>query len=164
MFEDASRAQQLLVAVILLFAAVGGVLIAALSPSTALPMGVTTQTGPSMGHDEPQASVYVDIQPDVGDVVIFKTESKYIQHRIFADTADGYVTKGDAEVVPDQAAGAPHATEENLAGVVVFTAPVDTVLQTLLAGSVITGLLSAVLLSRRDADTLRRYATTSDNQ
>lgn len=126
MFEHTSSGQ-LLVVGILLTAATGGFAIAALSPSTTLPVGLSVATGPSMGEDVPEASVYVDIEPEVGDVIVYDTGETYYQHRVVDHTADGYLTRGDAEMAPDQMSGHPFATEQNIVGVVLFTIPLNAV-------------------------------------
>jgi outer membrane protein assembly factor BamB len=141
MFENTSRAHLLVAGLLIVSAAAGGLAIAALSPSQTLPVGITTATGDSMGQDGPQATVYIDIKPEVGDVVVYKSGTEHVQHRIIADNPNGYVTQGDAESVPDQAVGHPYVTEQNTVGLVVLTVPVET----LLLGTGIIGFLIAAL-------------------
>jgi len=119
-----------------------GVLAIALlfAPALGLPIGATPSTGDSMGNDWPVLNVYVDMEPEVGDVVVFETmddphTSKRTVHRAVERTDEGFVTQGDAEPITDQSVGVPHATDENMVGVVVFRTPITPVMA--LAGMMI---------------------------
>lgn len=56
--------------------AIGAVVAIAISslffaPALRLPVGATTSTGDSMGDDGPMLNVFVDSEPDIGDVVTY---------------------------------------------------------------------------------------------
>lgn len=100
------------------------------TPYLPLPVGTATTTGGSMGHESMHVLVYVDpvlTGIEVGDVVVYRAEGKYIHHRVVAETDRGYVTRGDAVDITDQARGLPYATEENVVGVVVASVPISAV-------------------------------------
>ncbi|NJE77228.1 signal peptidase I [Thermococcus sp. ES12] len=40
--------------------------------------------------------------PDVGDIIVFRTGSVWTVHRVFAITEEGYITKGDNNIATDQ--------------------------------------------------------------
>jgi len=95
-----------------------------LAPAIGLPFGVTASTGPSMDNDGMMFNVYIDAEPQVGDVVIYdqhgQLSSDRIVHRVVDETDQGYVTKGDANPYTDQSVkGVAHLTDENMIGVVV---------------------------------------------
>lgn len=114
-------------------------LLAGIALATAVgdqPAGTTVSHGDSMGDDEPMVEVWVDAQPEVGDVVIFEVsedgdhdlDSDLVVHRVVDEREEGFVTRGDANLVVDQdVRGVDHATEENVVGVVVARVPVSTV-------------------------------------
>ncbi|WP_306055595.1 signal peptidase I [Natronococcus wangiae] len=56
--------------------------------------------------------------PESGDIVIFEAEQigdgGLTTHRIVEKTENGYVTRGDANVVTDQAGGEPHVDEDKI--------------------------------------------------
>ncbi|WP_457741981.1 signal peptidase I [Thermococcus sp.] len=58
---------------------------------------------------------------DVGDIVVFRRNGGWTVHRIFAITGDGFITKGDNNIVTDQESGLyPLVRPENIAGKVIF--------------------------------------------
>lgn len=61
-------------------------------------------------------------EPDVGDIIVFVSETRggaLAVHRVIERTADGYVTKGDANELPDQANGEPAIVPAMIRGRVV---------------------------------------------
>ncbi|AEH24906.1 signal peptidase I [Pyrococcus yayanosii] len=42
---------------------------------------------------------------DVGDIIVFKLDGKWVVHRIYAISGEGYITKGDNNVATDQQDG-----------------------------------------------------------
>lgn len=96
------------------------------TPAVAVPIGTTVAVGDSMGHDEPHLLVYADLEPTVGDVVVFESHGQWIVHRAIERTDDGLLTKGDANPVPDQrhsTAFHEWPTESNTAGIVILRVP-----------------------------------------
>lgn len=51
---------------------VGLVGLVAVTPSTSTPVGVGVTEGESMGDSEPQVTVYADLEPEVGDTIVFE--------------------------------------------------------------------------------------------
>ena len=94
--------------------------------STAMggPFGIAGNTGPSMGDESMTVNIWIDSEPDVGDVIVYDPgdvlKHDMAVHRIVDDTGDGYVTKGDANEYTDQEIGAVYATQDNTYGVVVY--------------------------------------------
>lgn len=100
------------------------------TPSTTIPVGVAVSDGGSMGSTEPNLNVYIKHDPSAGDIVVFRedyplTDSDWVVHRVVAETDGGYLTKGDANDYTDQSEKMHFdpVTSKNLAGVVVFRAP-----------------------------------------
>ena len=56
---------------------------------------------------------------NIGDIIVFHNGEKWICHRIFAKTQDGFLTKGDNNIVTDQLEGVPPVKPEKIAGKVV---------------------------------------------
>lgn len=116
------------VATIVALAAVGTFGVAALTPDHALPVGTGIADGDSMGHDEAQFVLYADVEPSVGDQIVWEyDDGRYAHHRIVGADENGYLTKGDANGWVDQEDAGwkyDHATDENIRGVVVMTTPV----------------------------------------
>ncbi len=56
---------------------------------------------------------------DVGDIIVFYTGEKWVCHRIFAVTENGYITKGDNNIAVDQIEGVPEVKPDKIAGKVV---------------------------------------------
>lgn len=100
-----------------------------LAPVWGLPVGIISTDGPSMGDDHRMVSIWVDAEPDVGDIIIYDHGYEYATndlfiHRIIDETDQGYLTKGDANPVPDQhMADLEYATERNTVGVVIIRLP-----------------------------------------
>jgi len=71
-----------------------------------LPVGFIISTGGSMGESTPQFVFFENMsEPSEGDVIIYDAE-KYDaiwRHRIVNATSEGYITKGDANPITDQA-------------------------------------------------------------
>lgn len=63
---------------------------------------------------------------ETGDIVTFYSEERgsYVTHRVVGDSADGFVTRGDANPSTDQAAGYPAVERSDIAGTV-FTVGED---------------------------------------
>jgi len=55
----------------------------------------------------------------VGDVITFQSEGNLVTHRIVAQTAEGFITKGDANNAPDRDPVAP----QNVVGRVILAIP-----------------------------------------
>ena len=55
----------------------------------------------------------------VGDIVVFKLRDRWTVHRIYAETEDGYITKGDNNIATDQQDNGKPIKREDIAGVVV---------------------------------------------
>ncbi|MFC7216445.1 hypothetical protein ACFQO4_20515 [Saliphagus sp. GCM10025334] len=78
------------------------------APTLGLPIGVLGTDGGSMGEDpdEIQFNVWIDAEPEIGDVVLFEPGGELgdqvVSHRVVAETDDGYQTKGDANNFIDQ--------------------------------------------------------------
>ncbi len=94
-------------------------------PYIGLPFGVFGSTGESMGDDGMMLNVWIDAEPEVGDVVAFDMGTDSFTHdrgvhRVVGETDRGYVTKGDANPYLDQNRGADYVTDSNLIGVVVL--------------------------------------------
>ena len=160
-----------------LFLAAGALLFAAalaatilLTPAWGLPAGVATTDGISMGHQEAHVYAYVDVDASVGDVVVYEAgERGFLGHRIVGETSEGYVTQGDNERYSDQYAGgyaepAPHATEGNIRGVVVYSAPLSSVQGGILGLLALLGLLGAALYRRQLSSALRRLTQSNPVQ
>ncbi len=57
---------------------------------------------------------------NVGDIIVFKMNGRWTVHRIYADTPNGYITKGDNNIATDQQDGRNKPIrKEDVAGVVV---------------------------------------------
>lgn len=140
--------------------------VVALTPEHELPVGTAVTYGDSMGHDEPQVILYVDVAPEVGDTIVFDAgEHGYLHHRIIAEESNGYVTQGDTERGPDQFyAGVPWASSENIRGVVIASAPVSAVQGALLALLVLLGLVGAAIYRRQLAAGFRRLKRGLDRR
>lgn len=100
------------------------------APIVGLPAGVAASDGLSMGDEGLTINVWVDLEPSVGDVILFEAdghlENDRATHRIVDETAAGYVTKGDGNPATDQElAGVSPVTEGQIAGVVVARVPVS---------------------------------------
>ncbi|NGM71424.1 hypothetical protein G6M89_20920 [Natronolimnobius sp. AArcel1] len=100
-------------------------------PVLGLPFGIVASDGPSMGDDGMMVNVWVDSEPEVGDVVIFEQDGQLTDdrpvHRVADETGSGYVTQGDANPYTDQeVTGVDYVTDENRVGVVVARTPVST--------------------------------------
>ncbi|AEA47427.1 signal peptidase I [Archaeoglobus veneficus] len=54
-----------------------------------------------------------------GDIIVFKSEGKWVCHRVYAVVDDGYITKGDNNVATDQSGGKNIVRSENIAGKVI---------------------------------------------
>jgi len=53
--------------------------------------------------------------PSPGDIVVYEaTDGELVTHRVVNETADGYVTRGDANPVTDQDQGDPPVTEDRI--------------------------------------------------
>lgn len=93
------------------------------APLLGLPAGLWISTGESMGDGGPVLNVWLDDDPEIGDVIIYDNANwgnhDYAAHRVVDVDDQGYVTQGDAREYPDQWMGAPHANAENTVGVVV---------------------------------------------
>ncbi|WP_136396813.1 S26 family signal peptidase [Natrinema thermotolerans] len=114
------------------------------APLIGLPFGVAGSTGPSMGNDGIMINVWIDSDPQVGDVVIYDQHGQLsndrIVHRVVDETARGYVTKGDANPYTDQSVqDVGHVSEKNLVGVVIIRTSVvlPSIMLTLLIGIVV---------------------------
>lgn len=58
--------------------------------------------------------------PEVGDVIVFNANGRWTVHRVIAVTEDGYITKGDNNIAPDQQSGLiPAVRDKDVAGKVV---------------------------------------------
>lgn len=58
--------------------------------------------------------------PEVGDIVVFKTGNIWTVHRVFAITEEGYITKGDNNIATDQQShNIPPISKESVAGTVI---------------------------------------------
>ena len=94
--------------------------------STAMggPFGIAGNTGPSMGDESMTVNIWIDSEPDVGDVIVYDPGDILMHdmavHRIVDEADDGYITKGDANEYTDQEIGAAYADQDNTHGVVVF--------------------------------------------
>lgn len=57
-------------------------------------------------------------QVEAGDVITFYSETRdvYVTHRVVRDTDDGFVTQGDNNPTPDQAAGLPPVDRDRVVG------------------------------------------------
>lgn len=82
-----------------------------------------------MGSDGTRVTIFVDVEPEVGDVVVFHGGDRhgYVQHRVVEESDRGFVTEGDAYDHVDQPSTSTgsmaYATGENTRGVVVATVP-----------------------------------------
>ncbi|MFP8891823.1 S24/S26 family peptidase (plasmid) [Natrialbaceae archaeon A-CW2] len=125
------------------------------APTTALPVGVLATDGESMG-DEPDdiyLNIWVDKEPEIGDVVIFEQDgelaSDIVAHRVIENTESGAVTKGDANSFVDQdIRGVDHVTNQNRYGMVVFRLKIENAIF-VAAISIIAAFLHSVIMSRR---------------
>ncbi|WP_227132325.1 hypothetical protein [Halorubellus salinus] len=114
----------LLVATLAVVATVG---VIAAGPGSGSPVGTAIATGDSMGHDGKQAYLYIDVEPSVGDPIVFETGDTYLYHRIVDETSEGWITKGDANPRTDQAAMiAEPVGAADVVGVPVFSVQIDT--------------------------------------
>jgi len=98
------------------------------APVLQLPIGASVATGESMGTNTPQFHIWVDSEPEVGDIVAFDTHGTAYDgrtaHRVVAETDRGYITKGDANSYRDQELESiGPVTDETLVGVVVVRMP-----------------------------------------
>lgn len=157
----ASDRSRVLIAGVVAAALLGVAVLAvvALTPAYGLPVGTGVTSGDSMGNDGTRVTVFVDVEPEIGDVIVFHGGDRhgYVQHRVVAETDEGLVTKGDAHTHVDQPSASTgsmdFATSENTRGVVVATVPVahfEAGLVALLAGL----LAAACALQRRELATL----------
>lgn len=106
-------------------------------PHSGADAGVSLGYGQSMGEELPQLRFYVDKPASVGDLIIFDAGDRYIAHEAIERTEDGLLTAASNGVTVDQGYlghGAPPATNENIAGVVVASISVVYPLAALLIG------------------------------
>ncbi|EMA33864.1 S24/S26 family peptidase [Halobiforma nitratireducens] len=92
------------------------------------PFGVAMSTGESMGEEQHVLNVWVQGEPEVGDVVMFEATDAGLSHdrgthRVVDETDAGLITQGDANARTDQEMGAEPITDETLLGVVVYRIP-----------------------------------------
>lgn len=96
------------------------------APALQLPIGATVATGGSMGTETPQFQLWADTEPAVGDIVVFDAHGTaydaYTSHRVVDETDRGYITKGDANSIPDQELESVEpVTDETLVGTVLVS-------------------------------------------
>jgi len=62
----------------------------------------------------------------VGDIVVFKMNGHWTVHRIYAETSEGYITKGDSNLATDQQGNGGTVKREDVVGTVVtiFNKPI----------------------------------------
>lgn len=116
-----ARWKQYVVAAVFVLAVVAGVSIVAITPSTAIPVGVVETDGISMTPTYGTSGIAVYGPGDLnhGDVVIFyeaENTQTYTMHRVVEETDRGFVTKGDALAATDQAMGRSYVTPETRVG------------------------------------------------
>lgn len=104
----------------LLGALVGLLLLVAPPPS---PVHVSYVTSGSMAPALETGDAYLAVdwgEPTPGDVIVYDPETRegYTTHRVVDVTAEGYLTRGDANRLPDQATGEPPVTEARVLGTV----------------------------------------------
>ena len=58
-------------------------------------------------------------EPDIGDIIAYRTGKNTVAHRVIGEKGEGYITKGDANEVADPAPVSPGQVE----GTVVFNIP-----------------------------------------
>jgi len=102
--------------------------LAFLTATALVPAGLTpvVVTSPDTGSMEPTVST-TDVavltaagEPAPGDVVLYRStdpDTGLVLHRVVDETADGYVTRGDANPTTDQAAGSPPVTDDRIVAV-----------------------------------------------
>lgn len=81
--------------------AVSLVVVGLVTPSVALPVGMATATGPSMGTAQMQFLVYADLPVEVGDRLVYRFRDEYVHHRVVGRTPAGFQTRGDAATRTD---------------------------------------------------------------
>lgn len=106
-----------------------------------------------MGYETPQLVGYVDVEPEVGDLIIFRNgneqiDDEWTMHRVVDETQEGYVTKGDANPVVDQREHSviDYATNQNTAGVILFELPL---FKTFFAWCLIMLVVSSLIFRKR---------------
>lgn len=105
---------------VLLFAVLLG-LVAVLATPAATPAYLGSATSGSMAPTIETDDGYVVVGPgdvSVGDVVVFESAERggYVTHRIIEETPEGFVTRGDANPVTDQAAGMRPVPRSSIVG------------------------------------------------
>lgn len=121
-----TRRQVTLVALAVLLAlTAGGVLaIVAATPSTSIPVGISSSSGVSMGDTMGGTgiAVYADLgEPEIGDVIVFDGGPEWVLHRVVDETPRGYVTEGDnPSMGRDQPEPYTYVTSSNYAGEVLL--------------------------------------------
>ncbi|MEM0202833.1 MAG: signal peptidase I [Archaeoglobaceae archaeon] len=53
---------------------------------------------------------------ELGDVIVFNSNGEWVCHRIVKETAEGYITKGDKNIVTDQFSGKEVVAKEKIVG------------------------------------------------
>ncbi|MDK2877020.1 MAG: signal peptidase, partial [Archaeoglobaceae archaeon] len=54
-----------------------------------------------------------------GDIIVFNSNGNWICHRVVKDTADGFITKGDANIATDQFSGKQAVLDSEIIGKIV---------------------------------------------
>lgn len=124
---------------IALLLAVAGFLVLVAPPPSPVHLSYVTSDSMAPSLETGDAYLVVDAgTPTTGDIVVFDAETRegYTTHRVVDVTAEGFLTKGDANPTNDQAAGEPPVTEDRVLGTVLSVG--DHPLAVPLVGSLVT--------------------------